>query len=319
MNINSKTIEKISLIQEKNNILDNRLLIFALSFLSEKATVIKTITVNLVYSKKEISKMIELLQKEDILNKKDLNIISRLEKTSVTKKVNSLEESTIEIINHLHIISGKTRHRVTDKKKRLVEQWLRKGYKEEDLIKVNTYFHDKWSNNPSMAEYVRIETLYNTKFEERLEMAEAGLKQIDIYQQDIYDLCEVYIDICNSQIQEPNEDYLKSLKIKTHCKFLPLKVKKQIAFWLKKGYSKENLKTTIIETVISWSNKPDIIPHITLLKITDNKFPERFISANKIIQNKIAKPGVVAGIEWLKNQGESTNTFISNKTIEEIE
>lgn len=318
MNINAKTTALIFELEIQHKIEENRLLILALSFLSEKATAIRTILDQLNFPDEELFSMLKLLQENEIISKNDLDLVKRVEKTSTSKtlQLQTYDDMIEEIINHLYVISGKTRSRVTEKKKKLVEKWLRKGHTVEDFIKVNIFFNEEWSNNPSMEPYIRPETLYNGKFEERLEMAESNMRQVEKFHREISYICQEYYEACVELIQEPNEEYLKKGRFTTPCSLVPLKVQKQIAFWLRKGYPIEDIVLTLRETILSWSRREDILPHISLEKIMDPKFPERVTSAKKIIENRMSTKGNRVIDDWLNDKKQNIEAaIISDKPV----
>jgi len=313
VNINAKTIEQILSLQSSENIKENRLLILALSFLSAKATVIKQISTSLGFPEEEVISMVKLLQQHDIFTKKDLDLISRMEKANVSSmNIEQYDAAVAEVVDHLAVITGKLRSRVTDKKKKLVEKWLRRGHTVEDFVKVNIFFHDLWANDPTMEMYLRPETLYNGKFESNLELAENGLNNVLKYRKEIVFICKAYYEACVSNIQEPNEEFFKSGKISEPCSLLPLKTQKQLAMWLKKGYTADVISMTIEQTVIGWSNKPTLVPHITIHKITDSKFPDRYTVADRLLKTRAAKQGVASAIDWLNS---STETDENEQTL----
>lgn len=68
------------------------------------------------------------------------------------------------IIDYLNEKTG--RHfKTTEKNKRLIRARAKEGYKVEDFVKVIDNKYSDWSNDQRMAQYLRPETLFGTKFD----------------------------------------------------------------------------------------------------------------------------------------------------------
>lgn len=68
------------------------------------------------------------------------------------------------IIDYLNTKTG--RHfKTTEKNKRLIRARAKEGYKVEDFVKVIDNKYSDWSNDQRMAQYLRPETLFGTKFD----------------------------------------------------------------------------------------------------------------------------------------------------------
>jgi uncharacterized phage protein (TIGR02220 family) len=222
MKINTNIIQLIIKLQEENKIEENKLLVFSLSLNAGVITAVKTIQEELNLLDEEIVSFTKLLIENELLTKNDLSIIQKLEKTSlITMK--TFDDDVAEILNHLNVLTN-TKKKVTDKKVKLIEQWLRRGYSLEQFFMVNLYFNDKWGSDPEMSSYIRAETLYNTKFESRVEEAEDKFKKIIEKKDDIRTICNFYKGIFEELI----------CPIDISCNFLPLKLQEKMAFWLNK-------------------------------------------------------------------------------------
>lgn len=290
MKINSPTTKEIIQLQVENHIHENLLLLFALSVDSGKATVVKTIMEELNIDKETVLRFAKLLNGKGIITDKDYELIGKLEKTKIIEKEDFSEEVEI-ILKHLESITGRS-FKTIPIRKQLIEQWLKKGSSVESFKIVNLYFSNKWGREPSMQPYLRPETLYNTKFLVRVEEAEVEFKSILQSRISIEKIYTSYLEITN-----------ENSCVLPQCFDIPMEIQKLIAFWLKKGYSEENLLISIEETVISWRSKPELIPFINIIKILDAKFPDRARIAMKRRETVVieSKSGVAAVEDWLRS------------------
>jgi len=291
MLVNSPQVKKIIQIQAENNIYDNKLLTLFLMIHTKKLSVIKTILEYLDIEKEEFTILIDIMYGNNILCKKDIEFLSKLEKTKIIEKedLNILVE---EVINHLNAITH-TKKRVTESRKAMILKWLKQGFRIEDFINVNLLFYFKWHNNINMEQYIRPETLYNSKFAERVEEAEKEFSKIREFKDSIYEICKTYQYFFENMIVNPSLGFKNEIefkdKTKDLCKYTPFELQRRIAFWLKKGYSVEDISVTIEETIAQWSKKTELHPYINLMKIMDNKFPERVNVSKKLRELKIGK------------------------------
>lgn len=288
MNITSTQIKKIFEIEEDNNIPANRLLILTLSISVNKAPVLKEIQKKLEMTSDETLALLELLEQENLLSKSDYSLINRLEKTKIINR-ESFDIAIEQIIDHLNAITGSKR-KVTDSRKKYILQWLRKGYSIESFIKVNLYFYYEWHANPAMEKYIQPETLYNSKFESRVEIADKEFSKIEKYREEIKRVCETYQDVFKKLIVEPSLKYQTEVRFlenvdKNLCKFIPFEIQQKIAFWIKKGYQAEEIVFTIYKTIEQWSKKEELYPHINLKRILDDRFPERIEVAKRTVKS----------------------------------
>ncbi len=282
MKLNSHTIKDISEAQIFLNITDNKMLLFALALNTGVGTIVKAIQEELSIKEEDIDKFITFYNEKELMTKKDLEIISKLEKTKIIVKVDFNNEIE-NILNDLNNIC-KTNKKITEARKLLITQWLRKGYTAEQFNYVHYYFHSKWGKDPQMAEYLKPETLYNTKFPVRVEDAETAYKSLKENNDSINRVFNSFYDTYNEVF---NLDNKRSF-------FIPIEIQTAIAFWLKTS-TEEELINVITYSIREWSVKPELIPYISMEKILDNKYPDRLRVANKklnLLPNKSANESV---------------------------
>ncbi len=268
MKLNSHTISDILEGESLLNIKDNRMLLFAFALNTGTGTIVKTIQEELNVKETDIEKYMAFFNEKDLITKKDNELISKLDKTKLVGKVD-YEEDILNILNDLNFVC-KTNKKVTEPRKVLVTQWLRKGYTAEQFNYVHNYFYSKWGNDPQMSEYLKPETLYNLKFPSRVEDSENAYKDISSNSDSIF-------KIYNSFQNTYNEIFnIESKKIF----FIPIDIQQKIAFWLKTT-SVEDLIMVVASSIREWSTKPELVPYISLDKILDNKFPVRLSIAKK--------------------------------------
>jgi len=272
MTLNVPKIEKILEIEEKNNIKERELLNIILILNTKTLSIIGFLLKK--YPKEVLNTYIEILNTYNFLSKEHLNIIKKATKIKEQKKEIINNDSILEdIINHLNELTSSKR-KLTEQRKKIINKWLNKGYSKEDFFKVNIYFNSLWKDNANMEQYIKPETLYNGKFENRLEEANFFFNKLNKYKSDIK---EIFIFFETS--------YKKFITIDSDLLFLEnLDKTKLILFWLEK-YSKEDIELIIYKTIEQWSKKENLISFISLEKILDNKFPERF----NVIKSKFKK------------------------------
>lgn len=303
MKINGPKIKQLISIQALSDIKDNKLILFALSLDSEKATVIKTIQEELSLNTDELKEFVKIFQENDLLTKKDLDIIKRLEKTKLIE-VPTHNEEAADIMNHLNILTGSKR-KVTEKRLSLISNLLKKGFTVEQFKLVNSYFFSKWGKDPKMSDYLVAETLYNTKFSQRVESSEEAYELILKFKSEINSIFRLYIATYSKFIKLDLE-YTRYGDIEVFS-LIPFELEKRIAFWLNKGVNKDNLEYMIEATIKDWSSKEELIPHINLERMLDQKFEDRMEIAMKKKSLLISdssdncNAGVSAAEEWLKD------------------
>lgn len=77
-------------------------------------------------------------------------------------------KTIIDIVDYLNLKSGKKFKHNTEKTKGIVKARLNEKYTEADFKKVIDTKCSKWLNDPAMADFLRPETLFGTKFESYL-------------------------------------------------------------------------------------------------------------------------------------------------------
>jgi uncharacterized phage protein (TIGR02220 family) len=286
LKINAPTTKEILLLQEKHGIENNLLILFALGIDSGKATVVKTLMEEFDIDKDKISKFARILKDSNLITEKDIDLIQKLDRTKLIDKEDYSEEIS-EILKHCSQVFG---HKYSDipTRVKMIEQWLRKGYSIESFKIVNLYFAAKWGKDVTMGQYLRPETLYNTKFDTRVEEAEVEFKIILANRTHIENIYNQYSILMNEGT------------IQLECFDIPSDIQKAIVFWLKKGYSEQDIIIAIDETIKSWMTKAELIPYINIVKILDTKFPERAaIAVKRSKTSGITKQGILAVSQWL--------------------
>jgi len=168
-----------------------------------------------------------------------------------------------------------------------------------------------------MESYIREITLYNNRFPERVEQAENEINKYKEYEKDLYDICNLFEAYFMEYVLYKKLQRNLIKETPNVCIGLSFKAKKRISFWLKKGYDKSELIKTMILTIVSWSKNENLREHISLEKIFDDKFEERFKVA-KIKEVPFIKEKESTNI--LKNWYENQNEYkIEQKEIKKIE
>ena len=188
----------------------------------------------------------------------------------------------------------KTNKKLTEARKLLITQWLRKGYTAEQFNFVHHYFNAKWGKDIQMAEYLKPETLYNTKFPVRVEDAEAAYKSLKDNSESINRIFNAFYDTYNEVFNLENK----------RSYFIPIEIQTTIAFWLKTS-TEEELINVINFSIKEWSNKPELIPYISMEKILDNKYPDRLRVAKKkqnLLPSQITQSANETVNNWLEDQ-----------------
>jgi uncharacterized phage protein (TIGR02220 family) len=99
-------------------------------------------------------------------NSTSLNI-TPTNKENNKKKVSPEEIPFTEILEYLSKVSGK-RHNVNKLNKKYISGRWRDGHRLPDFKKVIDVCNAKWKDNKDMCDFIQPSTLFNTKFEERL-------------------------------------------------------------------------------------------------------------------------------------------------------
>lgn len=290
MKLNSHTIKDISEGQVILKISDNKMLLFALALNTGTGTIVKTIQEELNIKEEDIEKYLAFFNEKDLMTKKDMEIVSKLEKTKIIEKVD-FDNEIENILNDLNH-TCKTNKKLTETRKLLITQWLRKGYTAEQFNYVHNYFYTKWGKDIQMAEYLKPETLYNTKFPVRVEDAETAYSSI-----------KENIDSINRVYNAFHDTYNEVFNLTANrAFFIPLDIQSKIAFWLK-TCNAEDLIMVVTSSIRDWSLKVELIPYISLEKILDNKYPDRLRIAKKKQDNILIANNSSNSIDnWLEDQ-----------------
>jgi uncharacterized phage protein (TIGR02220 family) len=289
--------------------LDSKVLIeLALLIANGNASLFKFFVENSFQNNEEFNKYLEVLNSFEIITKKDFSFITKALKLKIKDKEDTLNEQTIEEITHfiienLNKITGK-KYRINQSRVSLVSKWINKGYKKEDFYNVNLYYALLWLEDPNFNKYLRPETLYNNKFEVRVEEANEFFNLIEKYKEEINEIINFYNETYNRYIFAQNIllENKNAVEISLDDYYFYKKGRK-ILFWLSKKYDKEIIKKVIDISISNWSKKPELVPYITLEKILDEKFSQRvqFVQ-NKILSVKDKSISSISG--WLKNKEE---------------
>lgn len=316
MNITAETIHKITEIQNKkpnkSYYKENRFYAFALSFGAKKSTVIASLMKSLSIETDEAVEYLGALRSAYLLTKEDEKIISKVPKASKEdKKIYSNEIQ--EIMEHLNKVLNK-RFLTSDKRKRRINSLLSSGnFTVRDFKMVNRYFASSWGESIKMTQYLTPETLYNAKFESRVEISRAYFETYNNYASDMEALCDSFSSLFRLEVLPSRNNHIKQIENKTEsCEIIEdeidsllekvsHKLKSKILHWLSSGYSREVIETTIDRTVKAWSKKEELRDYITVSKILDDGFPKRVAAVANILRKETAgnfKPSVNAVDAW---------------------
>ena len=104
---------------------------------------------------------------------------------SISNSISNInnKDSDIEIIKNIvsylnKVCSTRYRHN-TDSTKSHIRARLKEGFTEEDFYKVIDKKYAQWGDDPKMAEFLRPQTLFGTKFESYLNQKQAKKKSVD--------------------------------------------------------------------------------------------------------------------------------------------
>lgn len=223
--------------------------------------------------------MVKQIEKEvDVTLSDEESIVLKAFQQKQKRKLPAQEEKFLSeaklIMEHFNQISG-SRLSLTEKRKKNITKWLKKGFTKEDFFGVHVYFFELWGNNPKMIQYFRPSTLYNTKFEDRVAESKEAIELVFSNKKSIENVINAYQKVYFKVFGKNPKDTAS----------VSFDILKTIGFWLKKGYSEETLQATVEKSVLHWSKKQELIPYISLAKIFDSKFPERV----QIAQNSMEK------------------------------
>lgn len=286
--ITSKLIE----IQNVNSLkspyfYENRFVLFCFSLYTETGTIVNMLIEDLKISEEELNVYVNILKEEKLFDIKDEKTLKKKTKSEKHDFKNEMEE----IINHLNSLTGKRIGLNAVREKTIKSLLITGKYLVEDFKAVNTHFFNCWNNNPNMKQYIRPETLYNSKFEGRVEEAKETLLKIERYKDEIYMVYNKF-----------NEE--QGINLLTYKDTISSTIKNSITHWLDKGYTIDDLLITIEETINSWKNNEKFKNHISIERILDEKFPEREKIAKKL-KDKKALPNIkesnMAINDWIKN------------------
>lgn len=298
---------------------NNHFISFSLAIASKKATVLKTIMLSLQIEEDEAIEYIRALREINCLSEEDDKLLSRV--TKIKDSDNQFKEQIEEIIDHLAKLT-KRQIKVTPTRTRRIKSLLSsKEYSVQDFKAVNEYFVKDWENNPSLKQYLVPETLYNEKFQSRVETSGAYKDNMSSYLEDIDILYEALPEMFKAELPENTirrdngsriqipykreEDECIEVEIEASAKDIPQGLKVTIIHWLENGYTREVIEHTIRKTAEAWSRKSELLAHISIGKILDEKFPERVRAVRKILEKEkspMLKTSALAVDAWDPNK-----------------
>jgi uncharacterized phage protein (TIGR02220 family) len=101
--------------------------------------------------------------------------VGLIDVVSFGRKIEPLyEKEMVDIITDFNVITGKrfkTVPVVDDTRKKLL-RLLKEGYRREQFASVVNYFYNEWIDDSKMKQYITPATLFNLKFDTRLETVE---------------------------------------------------------------------------------------------------------------------------------------------------
>lgn len=309
MNINSTIITKILDIQKEKKSKDNdyynynKFLVFILSLQNKKAATINALLKELSFKEEEIKEYIKTLKEEGLLSVEDISFVEKLNGNFKSK---NFKQEMEEILAHLNRVAKKRFTLNKETEKRLKSLLETGNYIVSDFKKLHVYFNKTWGADPKMAMYLRPQTLYNQKFDNRVQESQSFFDELNEYKKQIQKICGHFPQLISMEIY-PKDKLIaeESQQTKNLCQEMPLSLQTTIVHWLKMNYTETQIIEVIEGTIEQWSKKPELAKHISISKILDNRFPERAQAVERL-KNKgmILKSGVVAAEAWLQQ----TNT-----------
>lgn len=305
MKINGEITSKLIKLQKENKynsnyFHDNKFLIFSLGLLGGTSTVMSNIFEGLSYKTDEIQEYVKILKENNLFDIKDEKVLSRIVKSKETR--NNLNEEIEEIINHLNTLTNRGLKLNTTREKRIKALYNTGKYNVQDFKAVNLYFTKLWGNDSKMKQYITPETLYNNKFDSRLEQAKGFFENFNKHAKEIQKLCGKFHKLVEVEIYPQHKLLASDIREKDLCKELPLQLQSTIVHWLDLNYDIETIINTIEITIDSWSKNPIYKNHISISKILDSKFPERVL----VVQKKLSKEKTFT----LKDSQSSVNNWL---------
>jgi len=290
LNLNGPSIKSLIELQKKKRSEDNyyfnynRFLSFALALHTKKQTVLSSLVKELKIKDEELNLYINTLKEEELISAEDIKL---LKKASTNIKSKDFSNEIEEIITHLNHAADRNFRISKDTQTRIKNLLISGKYNVSDFKKVNVYFTKIWGSNPEMSKYLRPATLYNTKFETRLEEADMFFEELNKYEKSIQKICTKFHTLISMEVYPKDKLIASETQIvDDFCSELPLNLQTSIIHWLKLGYSDDQIIQVIEVTIDHWSKKPELAKHISISKILDQKFPERAAAVKRILESK---------------------------------
>jgi len=225
----------------------------------------KTMQALMSYLEKEI-----IEKKEEFYFIKNKSFLKDVESENIPEQKKEIENKPSNlpimlkinhIFHHLNELTGKN-FRPTPNTSKSIQKFLLLGYSVESFILVNQYFSVAW-NNPKMAQNINPGTLYNTKFPERIQIAENYFGIIKNNRDQVYEFMEFFIEEYNLHISSDQKYMFTNDDISS------------VLFWINSGYSLNNIKPVVSHIMKEWSTdlkfKQYLVPNI----IFNSKWPTR--------------------------------------------
>jgi len=293
----------------------NNFISFSMSLISKKATVVKEVIAGLHIGEKEVIEYTRALRELNCLSMEDEKLISRITKI---KDADSIYEDAIkEIISHLSKLTNRSLKVTPTRARRIKALLSSKEYSIDDFKTLHEYFVKSWGSNIKMKQYLVPETLYNEKFQNRIETSRSHKENLLSYFQEIEILYDAFPEMFEAEIPNKKKTSTPQLmntingtncievEIENSSKNIPHSLKISIMHWLEIGYSREIIESTIRKTVEEWSKKRELVSYISISKILDEKFPDRVRVVEKLLQKEqlpMLKESASAVDAWMPNQ-----------------
>ena len=244
----SKNVALVQKIEKSEKISNNELLVFLLTLATKRkgdlTGVFKTL-----FDEDEIQFLKEVSIKNDLLSKKEYDILDKLSFSKQNKsKEDRFEKEAKEAIRHLKSLNpsaAEGREAILAAKR-----VLQKGFSLENLKYVNYYFSNIWKYDPDMSKYINAVNLYRiSKFETKLHQAKPVLDNIKKYREQLkLFLADFTPSIAVDIPPEERKDVVTVNDI-------PFKIQERFVYWLDSGYSYSVIQEVVRYFVTRYLNK----------------------------------------------------------------
>lgn len=276
----------------------NRFILFTMSISSNKASVIQALIKELHIDEEEVFMYIDTLTEYELISIADKKLLNSLNDKFKSKE---FDHQFSQIISHFNRVTNKNRT-LTNSVKKDLNAILVKGFTVVDFKTIVRHLFDEWGSNPTMKIHITPSVFFKPeKFEERLETAREFFENINKHSKETNKFCRKFTPRILIEFRKDTQMNTVCEATKFTCDEMPISLKKAIVFWIEKGFSIDDIIITTEMSIESFSQNPKLINHISLLKILDYKFEERF----KVVLNKknkekqINKSSVAAVGGWM--------------------